>query len=314
MQAKSLLTVMLWLTLSGNAVCASAAASILGDNNRPAVRRFVFSAYDAYALAVKQHGVDRLQKITAPNFTMSLGGKTLQGKEAFAALEQPLQDLQNTVFCVSIPKITLTKTTAVALTVETMGRKLDAETTITTKQYWTQTWRKTHQGWKLEKSDQRPPQINGPSPIMTYVIGATPKTPLTINTSALGTDLGTPPTSGPVLDLYGPYLDAMRRHDEAAFSALLTPDFNFTDDGKVLSRQASLKLTGQIHGVMKEYPSYFLTINKLFVQPTKATAVVEERFLGSSPQDPAISGSYYWTQHWVKTALGWKLANITRTG
>jgi len=217
--------------------------------------------------------VDKLQKITAPDFTMQLGGKTLSGREAFMALEQPLQDLQNTVFYVSIPKITLTKNTAVALTVETMGHKLDADTTVTTKQYRTQTWRRTHQGWKLEKSDQRPPQISGSSPIMTYVIGANPKTPLTINMSALGTDLGSPPTSGPVLDLYGPYLDAMRRHNEATFSAILTPDFNFTDAGKVLSRQASLKLTGQVYGVMEEYPSYYLTINKLFVNSTKATAV-----------------------------------------
>jgi len=37
MQAKSLLTVMLWLALSGNAAPATAASSILGDNNRPAV-------------------------------------------------------------------------------------------------------------------------------------------------------------------------------------------------------------------------------------------------------------------------------------
>lgn len=108
---------------------------------------------------------------------------------------------------------------------------------------------------------------------MTYVIGANPKTPLTINMSALGTDLGSPPTSGPVLDLYGPYLDTMRRHNEATFSAILTPDFNFTGAGKVLSRQASLKLTGQVYGVMEEYPSYYLTINKLFVNSTKATAV-----------------------------------------
>lgn len=311
MQEKFLLTVLLWLTLSGNAVRATAAASILGDNNRPAVRRFVLSAYDAYALAVKQHGVDKLQKITAPNFTMCLGGKTLQGTEAFAALEQPLQDLQNTVFSVSIPKITLTRTTAVALTVETMGRKLDADTTVTTKQYRTQTWRKTLHGWKLEKSDQRPPQSNGFSSIMTYVIGATPKTPLTINMSALGTGLGSPPTSGPVLDLYGPYLGAMRRHNEAAFSALLTPDFNFTDDGKVLSRQASLKLTGQIHGVMKEFPRYYLTINKLFVNSTNATAVVEESFSGVA-KDADIGGSYHWIQHWVRTAQGWRLDNITR--
>ncbi len=310
MQAKSLLPLMLWLALAGNAPHATAASLFLGNNGRPAVRKFVTSAYSVYASAIKQRGVAGLQKVAQPDFTLRLDGKTYQGKEAFAALEQPLKGLQGGVFHVNIPKVTLTKDTAVALTAETVGRKLDPETTVTTTRYWTQTWRKTPQGWMLEASDQRPPEIKGPTPIMTHSFGSPPDTPLTINTTALGTDLGTPPVSGPVRDLYDPYLDALRGHDEAAFRSLLAPGFNFTDNGKVLSHQASLKLTGQIHGMLKEYPRYFLTVNKFFVKPTTAAALVEERFQGTG-KDGDMSGSYYWIQHWVKTAQGWRIDNFS---
>jgi ketosteroid isomerase-like protein len=313
MQAKSLLTLMLWLTLAGNAPCATAASLFLGNNGRPAVRKFVTSAYSVYALAIKQRGVAGLQKVADPNFTLRLDGNTYKGKEAFAALEPSLKGLQDGVFYVNIPKVTLTKNTAVALTVETVGRKLDPETMVTTTRFWTQTWRKTPQGWTLEASDQRPPEIKGPAPIMTHSVGSSPDTPLTINTTVLGTDLGTPPASGPVRDLYDPYLDALKRHDEAAFRSLLTPDFTCTDDGKVLSRQASLKLVGQIHGLMREYPDYYLTVNKFFVKPTTAAALVEERFKGTG-KDADMSGSYYWMQHWVKTAQGWRIDNVTRAG
>ena len=313
MQAKSITALMFWLILSGSALPATAAPLFLGNNGRPAVRRFVASAYSVYAQGIKEHGVAGLQKVTSPDFTLSLDGKDYKGQEAFAALEQPLKGLQDGVFYVNIPKVTLTKNTAVALTVETVGRRLDPETTVATTRYWTQTWRKTPQGWRLEASAQRPPEIKGPAPIMTHSFGSSPDTPLTLNTTALGTDLGTPPASGPVRDLYDPYLDALKRHDEVAFRSLLTPGFTCTDSGKVLSRQASLKLIGQIHGLMREYPGYYLTVNKFFVKPTTAAALVEERFQGTG-KDADMSGIYFWMQHWVKTAQGWRLDNITRAG
>ncbi len=313
MQAKSSITLMLWLILSGSTLPATAALLSLGNNGRPAVRRFVASAYYVYEQGVKEHGVAGLQKITSPDFILSLDGKNYKGQEAFAALEQPLKGLQDGVFYVNIPKVTLTRNTAVALTVETAGRKLDPETTVVTTRYWTQTWRKTPQGWRLVASDQRPPEIKGPTPIMTHSFGSSSDTPLTLNTTVMGTDLGTPPASGPVRDLYDPYLDALKHHDEAAFRSLLTPGFTCTDDGEVLSHQASLKLAGQIHEIMKEFPGYFLTVNKFFVKPTTAAALVEERFKGAG-KDADMSVSYYWVQHWVKTAQGWKIDNITRAG
>ena len=41
MQARPLITLTLWLVLSGSARCSPAAPSIFGDNNRPAVRSLV---------------------------------------------------------------------------------------------------------------------------------------------------------------------------------------------------------------------------------------------------------------------------------
>lgn len=312
---------MLWLALAGNAVCAKAAPSLFVDNNRPAVRNFVTSAYAVYANAIKQQGVAGLQKVVGPNFTLRLEGNTYQDKEAFAALEQSLMGLQDGVFYVNIPKVTLTKTTAVALTAETVGRKLDADTTGTTTRYWTQTWRKTAQGWKLAASEQRSPEIKGPSPIMTHTFGSSPKTLLTINMTGLGTDLGTPPAARAVRELYDPYLSALKRHNEAAFLSLLTPGFTRTYEGKTDSHSQSLKQTREFLGLFASSPDYRLTIDRLFVKPAKATVYVEEGISMAIPdQQPkshihitGVSGTYAWVQHWVKTAQGWRLDNITRT-
>lgn len=321
MSAKSLIFVVLWMSFSGSALCSPAAPYTSDDHNRPEVRSLV-AAYSQYADAIKLHGVEGLQKVASPTLTVRLGGQTFQGKEAFAQIDPYLSGLQDGTFLVNILRVSISGDTAVALTEETAGRKSDAQTTITTKRYLKQTWRKTPQSWELEVSEQRPPKIIGETPAITYTVGSAPDalTPLTINMSDPGTGLDIPPPPSDLLTQFGLYVSAASRYNDNDYQALLTPDFTYTFDGKALSHQESLRRTHEIIGLLTGYPGYHMSVNKLFITPAKATAIITEKFSGpwTGPQSKgtritSTALSYGWTQHWVKTAQGWRLNNITRT-
>ena len=242
------------------------------------------------------------------------GGRAFQGQEAFAQLDPYLSGLQDGAFSVNILRVSIAGGTAVALTEETVGRKSDAQTTVTTRRYLKQTWRKMPQDWELEASEQRPPKIVGEPPAVTYRVGSSPDalTPLTINMSDPGTGLHFPAPPADLLAQFGSYAAAAGRHDDAALLSLLTPDFTCTIDGKPLSHQASLKVAREIHGMVLTFPGYSLKINKFFVKPTRATAIVEEKYKGPDTRGSVVALTYVRVQHWVKTAQGWRIGNLAR--
>lgn len=126
------------------------------------------------------------------------------------------------------------------------------------------------------------------------------------------------PDERDLLTQYGVYADAIKKRNAVGFLSLLTPGFTRTYEGKTDSRSLSLKQTREFLGLFGNSPDYHLTIDKMFVKPTKATVYVEERismpFPASQPGShihiTGASGTYEWAQHWVKTAQGWRLNNM----
>ena len=135
---------------------AAAVPSPFSLRPNPTTTQFV-KAYAAYAIAVKDHGVEGLKAFAAPDFVIYSQGRPLRGEDAFKEIGK-IGLLEN-CFSAAVHPLSVTGTDAAALSEETYmspakSHNQDASWSFTYD--WKQTWRKTPQGWKLARIERYP--------------------------------------------------------------------------------------------------------------------------------------------------------------
>lgn len=107
--------------------------------------------YNAYAQAIKDHGVQGLKEFTTSDFALPEQDRTLTGEKAYKEFSVYLDHLHNTLFTVLVRPLAVNGNNATALMGETYKTQINNRT-VTLTWYWKQTWRKTARGWKLATS------------------------------------------------------------------------------------------------------------------------------------------------------------------